>query len=189
MGESRSIVADEGSQQPDDSPTDKILQYIRENPGCHFRKVKAELELAMGTAQYQLERLEKAGRISSVRRGLYRYYFPAGMLHDEKDILQILSQETAREILMFIIEQGNPTHTEIAAKIVISPASVNWHIRRLIELDLITEEKDGKYKRYLLRGDSRPVIALLRSYYPTIWDKWSNRLAEMFLSLSRDEES
>jgi hypothetical protein len=25
---------------------------------------------------------------------------------------------------------------------------------------------------------------LLKNYYPGIWDKWSNRLAEMFLSLS-----
>jgi len=182
-------VVDEGSQQPDGTPTDKILQYIRENPGCHLRKVKEELKLAMGTAQYQLERLEKAGRISSTRRGLYRHYFPAGMLDNEKDILKILSQETAREILMFIIEQGGPSHSEISAKIAISPASVNWHIRRLIELDLIYEEKDGKYKRYLLRGEAKPVIALLKSYYPTVWDKWSNRLAEMFLSLSRGEKS
>ncbi len=111
------------------------------------------------------------------------------MLDNEKDILKILSQETAREILMFIIEQGGPSHSEISAKIAISPASVNWHIRRLIELDLIYEEKDGKYKRYLLRGEAKPVIALLKSYYPTVWDKWSNRLAEMFLSLSRGEKS
>lgn len=139
----------------------------------------------MGTVQYQLDRLEKAGKISSTRHGLYRYYFPAGMLDNEKDILQVLSQETAREILMFIIEQGNPTHTEISGKIMISSASVNWHMRRLMDLDLIREEKDGKYKRYRARGDSGLIVAMLRTYYPSTWDIWSNRLAEMFLSLSR----
>jgi hypothetical protein len=28
----------------------------------------------------------------------------------------------------------------------------------------------------------------LKNYYPSIWDRWSNRLAEMFLSLSRQED-
>jgi len=187
-GASRSIVANE-DQQPEGNTTDRILQYIKDNPGCHLRQIKKELELAMGTVQYQLDRLEKAGKINSKRHGLYRYYFSVALLDNEKDILQVLTQETAREILMLIIERGNPTHTEISDKIRISSASVNWHIKRLTDLDLISEEKEGKYKRYRLRVDSRPIITLLKNYYPSIWDNWSNRLAEMFLSLSRGEES
>jgi predicted transcriptional regulator len=181
-------VAGENQQEPEGSTTERVHRYIRDNPGCHLRQIKDELELAMGTVQYQLEKLEKAGKISSTRHGLYRYYFPAGMVGNEKDILQVLSQETAREILMFIIERGNPTNQEISSKILISSASVNWHIRRLSDLDLIREEKEGRYKRYHISGDSNLIVALLRSYYPSIWDTWSNRLAEMFLSLSRGEE-
>lgn len=177
-------MGDEGADLPENNATDRILRYIQEKPGCHLRQIKGELELAMGTVQYQLDRLEKAGKISSVRRGLYKHYFPVGMLDNEKDILQVLSQETAREILMLIIEKGNPLHTEISEKVMISSASVNWHIKRLTRLGLISEEKEGKYKRYHLSGDSRPVVALLKNYYPSIWDKWSNRLAEMFLSMS-----
>jgi hypothetical protein len=29
---------------------------------------------------------------------------------------------------------------------------------------------------------------MLKNFYPTIWDRWSNRLAEMFLSMSGPEE-
>lgn len=167
---------------------DRLLRFIQENPGCHLRQLKKELGLAMGTVQYQLDRLEKAGRISSTRRGLYRYYFPAGVLDDEKGILQVLSQETAREILMFIIERADSTQTDIASKIGISSPSVSWHIKRLTDLGLITEVKEGKFKRYRLRGDSKMIVALLKNYYPSIWDNWSNRLAEMFLSMSKEEE-
>lgn len=179
---------DEGDRQPEINATEKILQYIQETPGCHLRQVKEELKLGMGTVQYQLYSLEKAGRISSARRGLYKHYFPIGMLDTEKDILKVLTQETAREILMFIIEKGNPTHADISDKIMISSASVNWHIKRLTVLGLISEEKEGKYKRYSLLGDSRPIVALLKNYFPSIWDKWSNRLAEMFLSFSKGEQ-
>jgi predicted transcriptional regulator len=142
----------------------------------------------MGTAQYQLARLEKIGKITSTKKGLYKYYFPSGIFQDnEKHILQVLNQETAREILMFIIERKNPTQSDIVNKIGISAASVNWHVRRLIAFKIIEEVREGKYKRYQLYDldDSKYIVALLKNYYPSIWDKWSNRLAEMFLSLSR----
>jgi len=181
-------VGDDDAQQPENNSTEKVLRYIQDKPGCHLRQLKEELNLGMGTVQYQLYSLEKAGKISSARRGLYRHYFPIGMLDKEKDILKVLSQETAREILMFIIEKSDPTNADISDRIMISSASVSWHIKRLTELNLIGEEKEGKFKRYRLRGDSRTIIALLKNYYPSIWDKWSNRLAEMFLSFSKGEQ-
>jgi hypothetical protein len=43
-------------------------------------------------------------KITSARQGSYKFYFPYGIFKDnEKNILQVLSQETARKILMFII--------------------------------------------------------------------------------------
>jgi hypothetical protein len=53
---------------------------------------------------------------------------------------------------------------------------------------LIGEEKGGKYKRYHFDRDSRTVVVLTKSYYPSIWDRWSIRLAEMFLSISKGDE-
>jgi predicted transcriptional regulator len=172
----------------------KVLDFIQQNPGCHLRQIKNEIGMSMGSVQYQLLRLEKMGRITSTRGGLYKFYFLSGIFHDnEKDILQVLSQETAREILLFVIEKKNPTQTDIVNTIGISAASVNWHIRRLIRFKLIYEIKDRRYKRYQLTGGNRDyskyIVDLLKNYYPGIWYNWSNRLAEMFLSLSRLEDN
>jgi len=172
----------------------KVLDFIHQNPGCHLRQIKNEIGMSMGSVQYQLLRLEKMGRITSTRGGLYKFYFLSGIFHDnEKDILQVLSQETAREILLFVIEKKNPTQTDIVNTIGISAASVNWHIRRLIRFKLIYEIKDRRYKRYQLTGDnsdySKYIVNLLKNYYPGIWYNWSNRLAEMFLSLAKLEDN
>ncbi len=169
--------------------TKLVQQFINDHPGCHLRQVRNELGISMGTAQYHLARLEKAGRITSNRRGLFKYYFPIGLFQDnEKNLLEVLSQETAREILMFIIEQKAPTQTDIVERIGVSPASISWHVSRLTEFGIITEVKEGKFKRYQLRGDPKSLISLMKSYYPSLWDRWSNRLAEMFLSMSPAEE-
>jgi predicted transcriptional regulator len=169
--------------------TRNILMFIQEHPGCHLRQIRNEMGISMGTAQYHLGRLEKDGKVASNRHGFYRYYFPAGVFQDnEKNLLEVLSHETARDIVMFIIEQKSPTQTEIAEKIGVSPASISWHVARLVQFQIVSEIREGKYKRYTLQGDPRNLATLMRSYYPPLWDRWSNRLAEMFLSLSPEGE-
>jgi len=172
-----------------DDTVDKVLCFIQDNPGCHLRRIKREIGISMGTVQYHLHKLEKMGRVTSTRRGLYKYYFPAGLFREnQKEILEVLTHETARKILMFIIEQKSPTQTDIVNSVRISARSISWHVGRLIALKMIREIKDGKYKRYQLQDDAKDILTLLRSYYPSVWDKWSMRVVEMFLSLSSSRE-
>jgi predicted transcriptional regulator len=132
---------------------EKILQFIQANPGCHLRKIKKMIHVSQGTVQYHTDKLEKNGNITSNRRGLYKHYFPVGIFQDnEKEILQILSQETIRQILMFIVERQAPSQTDSVNSIGLSASSVLWHIRRLTDLRLIEEIKEGKYRRYQLRN-------------------------------------
>jgi predicted transcriptional regulator len=170
---------------------EKILQFIHANPGCHLRKIKEMIHVSQGTVQYHTDRLEKMGKISSTRSGLYKHYFRVGIFQrNEKEILQILGQETTRQIMMFIVEQQVPTQTDIVNSIGISPSSVNWHMRRLVAIGLIEEIKEGKYKRYQLQDrkiSSKYMVTLMRNYYPAIWEKWSDRLIDIFLSMSKGE--
>ena len=167
----------------------RVFQYVLEHPGCHLRQIRRELKISMGTTQYHTDLLEKAGRVTSNRHGLFKYYFASGVFHDnEKDLLAVLSHETARDILLFIMERKNPTQSDIAKGIGVSAPSISWHVRRLAESHLITEAAEGKYKRYRLRGDPAQIVSLMKSYYSSLWDRWSDRLAEIFLSLSGDEE-
>ena len=171
------------------SNTERVLLFIQQNPGCHLRQIKRDLEMSMGTVQYHLNLLEKSGKVVSERHSLHRFYFPVSIFekHD-RNILKILNQETAREILMLIVEKRDPTQTDIVESVEISAASVNWHVKRLVDLGIITEVRDGKFKRYMLVGDSSYIVTLMKNYHPSIWDKWSDRLAETFLSLSGDDK-
>ncbi|MFQ5782394.1 MAG: winged helix-turn-helix transcriptional regulator [Nitrosopumilus sp.] len=169
--------------------TEKVLQYIQANPGSHLREIKRELGMAMGTIQYHLDLLEKQGKILSERQNFRKSYFPIGQFgENQRNVLKIIKQDTAREILLFIIEKKNPTQQEIVTKIQISAASVTWHLDRLKKTDIIYELRDGKYKHYYLKIKPTEIIQLIQNYHPTIWDQWSGRLIETFLSLSGDEE-
>ncbi|MDE1769506.1 MAG: winged helix-turn-helix transcriptional regulator [Thaumarchaeota archaeon] len=167
----------------------KVLHFILENPGCHLRQIKRDLNMSMGTVQYHLNSLEKMGRIISEKHDLYRYYFPIGSFGAlERNILKILNQDSEREILLFIIERKDPTQTDIVNHIKISHGTANWHLKRLIEYGIIREEKEGKFKKYHLNGSHDNIVKLLQNYHSSIWNKWSNRLAELFLSVSSEED-
>ena len=55
---------------------------------------------------------------------------------------------------------------------------------RLIEFGIVYSSKEGKFVKYYIRGDIADLVILLKSYYPSIWDKLSDRLAELFLGVT-----
>jgi len=165
--------------------TERVLHFIQKNPGCHMRQIKRDLDMAMGTIQYHLNSLEKMGRIVSERAESNRFYFPIGTFGDlERNILKILNRDSAREILLSIIEQKNPTQTDIVNSIKISPGTTSWHISRLLEYDIILEQKEGKFKKYTINGNPHIIISLLKNYHKTKWNSWSNKLAELFIDMT-----
>ena len=73
----------------------------------------------------------------------------------------------------------------------ISYSSVNWHLEQLVSYNMIVEKRDGKFIQYTMNGDFNyvpEIIKLLKNHYSNIWNNWSNRLAELFLLLSDDED-
>jgi predicted transcriptional regulator len=134
----------------------------------------------MGVVQYHLNKLERERRIASRRRGLYKRFYPNLKFGEaELEILDVLSQESERDLLLFLIQNPNATQKELSEYGEISPASINWHMRRL--------SSAGTNVRYFVRGNHREILALLQSYHPTVWEKWADRLADVVMEISETE--
>jgi predicted transcriptional regulator len=98
-----------------DSNRVRILEFIKANPGTHLRKIKRELNLAMGVIQYHLYKLERERNVVSVRHGLYkRFYADKGLRTEDREILSILSQETERDIVLYLIKNPLATQKELS---------------------------------------------------------------------------
>lgn len=170
----------------------KILDYVKNNPGSHLRRIKNDLGFSMGTIQHYLRKLEKEEKINSSRNGLYKCFFVTGIFGDEeKDIIKYLNQDTPRRIILYIVQQDHPTQTDIAKELRVTSPTIKWNLNRLTSSKIITETKDGRYKRYSLRSNIDPLVLtrLLKAHYPSLWSKWSDKLAEIYLSLSYDAEN
>lgn len=163
-----------------DSNRVRILHFIRENPGTHLRKIKQELNLAMGVIQYHLYRLERDREITSFRHGLYkRFYAETSIRVEDHGILNILSQETERDIVLYLIKNPLATQKELSTFLRISPSTTNWHMRRLSKAGLARPRRERGLVFYSINGDPSKILALLKDYHPRIWEKWSERLADL----------
>jgi|SRR5207245_5263584 len=165
------------------SNTERVFQFIQDNPGIHLRQIKKELNVSLGTIQYHLSVLENSGRIISERQYFRRTYFPVGTFKkNERNILKILKRDNLKAILLFVMEKQNPTQTDIATGLGLSNSTVNRLLRYVIDHEIIYEIRDGRFKRYHV-GDNETIVKLMKNYHPVLWRNWNQRIVGIFLSL------
>jgi predicted transcriptional regulator len=163
----------------------RIYDYIKNHPGTHLRRLSKNLAIAIGDTQHHLGVLDKLGLIKSRRKGMYKVYYTVSILGKrDEDILAVLQQETPREIILYLVENPGSTQGEISRYMSLTAPTINWHMSNLINVGLVTSHKEGRFVKYFIEGDVNDIIGLLKSYYPTIWNKLSGRLAELFLDLA-----
>ncbi len=174
------------NQNEDDSEIrSKIYNYIEKNPGAHLRMITRELQLGMGATQHHLDVLEKSGKIRSKRINVYRHYYSMSVLEVEQHILAFLRQETARDILVYLLEHPRSTQSDIVKFKGFSAPTISWHMSRLEDAGLITSTKEGRTTKYTM-SDSQGVAAALKIYHTNIWDRLLSRFAELFIQISSE---
>ncbi|MDG7001358.1 MAG: winged helix-turn-helix transcriptional regulator [Nitrososphaerota archaeon] len=168
----------------------KIFDYILGNPGTHVRKISRELGIAMGDLQYHLYALEKQGKIQTLRRGLYKFIFATGLFGEQQSvILSLLSQETPRELLLYLIQRPDSSQSNLAHFTRLSPPTISWHMKRLVELGVVVREQRGKTATYRVIEPVQELGRFIQNYHPSIWQKWASRLADLFLAFDSNEAS
>jgi predicted transcriptional regulator len=182
------IMKNMGGEEMDQIISDnrgRIYDYIKNHPGTHLRRLSKNLAIAIGDTQHHLGVLDKLGLIKSRRKGMYKVYYTVSILGKrDEDILAVLQQETPRGIILFLVENPGSAQGEISRYMSLTAPTINWHMSNLINVGLVTSHKEGRFVKYFIEGDVNDIIGLLKSYYPTIWNRLSGRLAELFLDLA-----
>ena len=179
-------MGDGKEQNEDESEVrSKIYDYIEKNPGAHLRMITRDLQLGMGATEHHLDVLAKSGRIKSRRINVYRHYYAASVLEKEHHILAFLRQETARDILIYLLAHPSSSQSDIVKFKRFSAPTINWHMSRLEEAGLVVSVKEGRTTKYAI-VDSQSVAVALKTYHENIWDKLLSRFAELFIQISSD---
>jgi DNA-binding MarR family transcriptional regulator len=165
----------------------RILEFITSHPGVHLRGICRGLGLAMGDVQYHIRRLERDGRIASTRRGLYKFFYRSNLFGErQRDVLSVLSLDKPRELLLNIIEHPGSTQEELASATNVSRPTVSWHLKRLVNLGVLASRRDGRTVTYSVVSGSE-IATFVKTYHPYVWERWSSRLADIFIAYGTEE--
>ncbi|MDG6902517.1 MAG: winged helix-turn-helix transcriptional regulator [Nitrososphaerota archaeon] len=164
---------------------EKVLGHITAHPGVHLRKVCRDLGLGIGDVQYHIDRLERDGAVTSSRRGLYRRFYPGGLFGEKEGvILSVLSQTTPRELILHLIQKPGSSQEHLAATLGLSPPTISWNLKKLVQLGLVEKGHAGRYSSYRVRGDEAEIARFIRSFHPGVWERWASRLAVAVIAIS-----
>lgn len=159
IGAAAPFVGTASADAGDDNETREAIRgYVPTTPGAHFSKLRDDLKLGTGEAQYHLRTLVDADEIESVKDADYRRYFPAGRFDDlDKQALGYLRRETARGMILALLRDPDATGAELAADSAVSRPTVSATAAALENAGLL-DRTDG----YVLTEPERLLTLVVR---------------------------
>lgn len=161
----------------------RIYEHLRRAPGLHLRQIQRDLELPLGTLEYHLHQMEKAGLLVTREPERYKAYYPnEDLSRHDRDYLYYLRQAMPRRIALEVVHQPGVTFKQLVARLPIGPSTLSFHLKKLRRAGIVEEARQGREATYRCMEPDR-VRALIIRYRPTFMDDVVDRFAEAWIDV------
>lgn len=157
----------------------RIAEQVRATPGIHFNELARALDLAPGQVQHHVRRLRSADAVAEQRLYGRTHYFPPSYDEWERRALALLSRETAADVVAVLLAEGSVRPSAVAERVGIARGTLEWHLDRLVEQDLVRKERDERNRVTLELARPEATARLLRRATPSL----PGRLVDRFTRL------
>jgi predicted transcriptional regulator len=135
-----------------------IYEYIRHNPGEHLSGIMDEFDISPSTAQHHLHIMEQRSQVVAYKEQKFKRYYINGDAYKAqldgasyKGTIAALKNPTSGNIVKYLLKNPGAGQKEVAAALGLTPSTVNWHVKRLEDAQLVMKSRDGKRVIYTLR--------------------------------------
>jgi predicted transcriptional regulator len=145
---------------------EKLYNLISTYPGLHLSKIAKLLDIRPSLAEYHLIQLEKASLITTSReKGYYKRYYikESDASNQERKLLALLRQKIPLRIALLLIKHPLLRHKDIAEKLSVHPATLSYHLNKLVEQNIVKVAYHGSEKGYSLENKDE-VKEILKKY-------------------------
>ncbi|MFC7166991.1 winged helix-turn-helix transcriptional regulator [Halospeciosus flavus] len=161
----------------------RISRYVRTHPGVHFNELVRELDLATGQVQYHLKQLRAADELLAESLYGQTHYYPPGYDEWERGALALLRRETSRDVLFALLEGGPERPQQVAEDLNIARSTLEWHLDRLVERDLVEKRRDERNRVTLALTRPAETATLLDVISPSLPERMVDRFERLVDSL------
>jgi len=140
-----------------------IYEFIQRNPGTHLRNICSGLGISIGSVQYHLAQLAENELIESEKESKYKRFFISRRFSEfEKRLISFLHKPNARRIIKYTSLSEGCSHQELARSLGISSQAVTWHVKRLLDENMIESRVNENSTYYMVTEDTRKALTALR---------------------------
>ena len=128
-----------------------IYAYLKTSVGANLKQLTDDLHLTTTNAIWHLRKLEEAGLIHSKRFNGYKVFYPAeGGIEARRLSLgkTALANDNAQEVFQHVVAHPGTHQREIARALGVNHGTVRWHLKKLMDAELIVETRKGKASSY-----------------------------------------
>jgi predicted transcriptional regulator len=151
---------------------DKIIQFVNETPGIRYRELLRITGVSNGVLSYHLNLLDNSGRVRVHRiNNRVTRYFSHDVSIAESNVIGLLRQNTARKIILYILESGPCGFNDIVTYTKKMPSTVSWHLSKLSDANIIKIRKQNEFKYYDIGINKLKLQDLLSKYKSSFTEK------------------
>jgi len=167
----------------------RIDRYVTAHPGVHFNELVRVLDLAPGQVQYHVRRLRRDDRLVAERLYGQTHYYPPTYDRDDRRAIALMRRETARDVLCYLVERGPTRPATVADDLDIARSTLEWHLDRLVEGDLVTKHRDERGRVTLALERPTATVALLDEIDVPLPDRLVDRFTRLVDRLLSEPEA
>ncbi len=132
-----------------------ILKFIIENPGIHARDEKIEQELSITRTPFlkHIMTLENFKLIRSKKVGKTLHYFPEDLAEDLDEFRVIFINPLIPQIVEELFKKEENSISNIAENLDMYSGTIQYHLKKLKQLNIIRTVKKEQGKIYLVNID------------------------------------
>jgi len=136
-----------------------VFNFVKENPGLHFRAIADSLNVPIGVLQYHLGLLVKAGLVSVYPNGRYKRYFESHKFTEvEMKVVSALRHKTPCMILIALLRKPRISHGDLAEQLEISSQALSWQMKEMEKMNLVRRSIEGLGVKYSLEEAIRTTV-------------------------------
>lgn len=158
---------------------EEIHAHVRANAGVHFNELVRESAFAPGQVQYHVRRLLADDRLVSEECYGRTHYYPPAYDAWERTALALFRRETAREIVIHLIEHEPAAPGDVAAALDIARSTLEYHVDRLVEHEIVDKRYGERNRVGLELANPDATGRLLTTVTPTVPDRLVDRFTRL----------
>jgi len=140
----------------------RLLQFVEENPGASYTRIRRKLSLSNGACAYHLLVLERNGELRRVVQGASVRFYGVNYKFDAEALPPLAYFQ--RRILETVVEAGSATFAELgemlaARGLEVTEANLGYHLKVLARRkQLISTRREAGKTVYYVEGEHREFL-------------------------------